>query len=171
MSVLIEDILLVVEVLPWLSPRLLVLQKNYTVWHFGLSRNPGNEFLRQFTRQQMWYIAYLSDNFFCFKKKFLARIDPVVFFKTFLSQAPVMFCKTDPFSLTIQPCNPDFLTPANTDLKKNVSFLSVLQQLEVCQKKIYNKVIWLTKHFYENHFIHFSEDVRKTTVMKVLENY
>ena len=47
MSVLIEDILLVVEVLPWLSPRLLVLQESYTVWHFDLSRNPGNEFVRQ----------------------------------------------------------------------------------------------------------------------------
>ena len=27
--------------------------KNYTVWHFGISRNPGNEFGRQITRQQM----------------------------------------------------------------------------------------------------------------------
>ena len=53
MPILIGDILLVVEVLLWLSPRSLVLQKNYTVWHFGLSRNPGNEFVRQFTRQQM----------------------------------------------------------------------------------------------------------------------
>ena len=47
--------LLVVDVLPWLSPRWLVLQ-NYAVWDFGLSRNPGNEFMGQFTRQQMWYI-------------------------------------------------------------------------------------------------------------------
>ena len=43
--------------------------------------------------------------------------------------------------------------------------------MEVYQKKVYNKVIGLTKHFYENHFIHFSGDVRKTTVRKVLENY
>ena len=75
-----------------------------------------------------------------------------------------MFCKTDPFSLTLQPCSPDFLTPANTDL-------SVLQYLEVWQKKVYDKVILLTKQFYENRFIHFSGDVRKTTVMKALENY
>ena len=26
-------------------------KKNYTVWHFGLSRNPENEFERQFARQ------------------------------------------------------------------------------------------------------------------------
>ena len=115
-------LILVAELLPWLSRRWLVLQKNYTVWHFGLSRNPGNEFVRQFTRQQMWYIAYLYENFFCFKKKFLPPLDPVVFFETFLPQAPVMFRKTDPFSLTLPPCNPGFLTPANTDFKKNVSF-------------------------------------------------
>ena len=55
MSVLIEDILLVEEVLPWLSLRWLELQKkkNYAVWQFGISRNPGNEFVRRFTRQQM----------------------------------------------------------------------------------------------------------------------
>ena len=76
-----KDILLVVEVLPWLSPRWLVLQKNHTVWHFGLSRNPGNEFARQFTKQHMWYIAYLYENYFCFKKKFLPPLDPVFFFR------------------------------------------------------------------------------------------
>ena len=43
--------------------------------------------------------------------------------------------------------------------------------VESLPENICNKVIWLTKHFYENHFIHFSGDVRKTTVMKVLENY
>ena len=60
--------------------------------------------------------------FFGLRKKFLPPFDPVVFFETFLTQAPEMFCETDPFSLTLQPCNPDFLTPANTDFKKNVSF-------------------------------------------------
>ena len=63
-----------------------------------------------------------------------------------------------PFSLTLQPCNLDFLTPVNTDFQKNVS--------EVCHKKVYHKVIWLTKHFYENHFMHFSGDVRKTALWK-----
>ena len=146
-------LILVAELLPWLSPQWLVLQKNYTVWHFGLSRNPENEFARQFQD------AHLYENFFCFKKKFLPLLDPVVFLGTFLLQAPVMFCKTDPFSLTLEPCSPDFLTSANPDFKKNVSFWV---------KKVYNKVIWLTKHFYENLF---SGDVRKTTVTKVLENY
>ena len=61
-------------------------------------------------------------NFFCFKKKFLPPLDPVVFFEKFLPQAPMIFCETDPFSLMLQPCNPDFLTPANRDFKKNVSF-------------------------------------------------
>ena len=36
-------------------------------------------------------------------------------------------------------------------------------------ENVYNKVIWLTKHFYENHFVHFLGDVRKTTVVRVLE--
>ena len=48
-----------------------------------------------------------------FKKKLLLPLDPV---------DPVMFCVTDPFSLTRPPCNPDFLTPVNTDFKKNVYF-------------------------------------------------
>ena len=145
MSVLIEDILLVVEVLSWLSPQWLLLQKNYTVWHFGLSRNPGNEFVRQFTRQQMWYIAYLYENAFCFRKKFLPLLDPAgFFFETFLPKAPLMFCKTEPFSLTLQPCNPDFLTPANTDFKKNVSFWVFCNSWKFARKKVYNKVIWLT---------------------------
>ena len=78
--------------------------------------------MSQFTRQQMRYIAYLYENVFCFKKKFLPPLDPAVFFQTFLCQAPAMFCETDPFSLTLQPCNPDFLTSANTDFKKNVFF-------------------------------------------------
>ena len=29
----------------------LVLEKKYTVWHFGHSRSPGNKFGRQFVRQ------------------------------------------------------------------------------------------------------------------------
>ena len=168
------------EVLTWLSPRQLILQENYTVWHFGLSRNPGNGFARQFRRQQMWYIVCLYENFFCFKKKFLPPLDPVVFSKHFyprprwcfakltlsystsdnetppiswvLIGRPLIFCwltspravtrlenvrqsnirgkkmgfqlshKHPPFSLTLQPCSLDFLTPASTDFKKNVSF-------------------------------------------------
>ena len=35
--------------------------------------------------------------------------------------------KHPPFSLTLQPCSLDFLTPANTDFKKNCFLLSVLQ--------------------------------------------
>ena len=116
----------------------------------------------------MWYIAYLHENIFCFKKKYLPPLDPVVFFETFLPHSPAMVCETDPFSLMLQPCKPDFLTSANRIQEKSF-LLSILQYLEVCQKKVYNKVIWLSKHFYENHFIHFSGDVRKTTVMKVLE--
>ena len=76
-----KDILLVLEVLhdDWYCKR------NYTFWHFGLSRNPGNELVGQFKRQQMWYIAYLYESFFCFKKKFLPPLDPVfVFFEAFL---------------------------------------------------------------------------------------
>ena len=70
----------------------------------------------------MWYIAYLHENVFCFKKKYLPPLDPVVFFETFLPHSPPMVCETDPFSLMLQPCNPDFLTSANTEFKKNASF-------------------------------------------------
>ena len=124
--------------------------------------------------------AHLYENFFCFKKKFLPPLDPVVFSKHFyprprwcfakltlsystsdnetppiswvLIGRPLIFCwltspravtrlenvrqsnirgkkmgfqlshKHPPFSLTLQPCSLDFLTPANTDFKKNVSF-------------------------------------------------
>ena len=61
---------------------------------------------------------------------------------------------------------------ANTDSKKNFSifYLSVLKYFEICQKKVYNEAIWLTRHFYKNSFIHFSGHVGKTAVMKVLEN-
>ena len=31
-------------------------------------------------------------------------------------------CENVPFSLTLQPCSPEFLTSANADSKKNVSF-------------------------------------------------
>ena len=58
-------------------------KKNYTVWHFGLSRNARNEFVRQFTKQQMRYIAYLYENFSCFKKRFPPPLNPAVFFKRF----------------------------------------------------------------------------------------
>ena len=30
-------------------------------------------------------------------------------------------CKTVPFSLTFQPCSPEFTTSRNTDLKKNIT--------------------------------------------------
>ena len=60
--------------------------------------------------------------FFVLRKSSFAPLEPAVFFETFLPQAPVMFCETDPFSLTLQPCNPDFLTSASADFKKNVSF-------------------------------------------------
>ena len=59
---------------------------------------------------------------FVLRKSLPPPIDLVVFFETFLPQAPVMFCETDPFFLTLQPCSQDFLTPAKTDFKKNFSF-------------------------------------------------
>ena len=56
--------------------------------------------------------------------KFLPPLDPVVLFETFLPQVPVMFCETDPFSLTLQPCNPDF---NKHRLQEKCFVLSVLQ--------------------------------------------
>ena len=54
------------------------------------------------------------------------------------------------------------LTSANTDFKKNVSFWVIWNISKISQKNVYNETIWLTKHLYKNHFIHFH---------KVLENY
>ena len=79
-------------------------KKTYTVWHFGIKCDIMHTFMRTL------------------KKKFISPIDLAVFFETFLPQAAVMFCETDPFFLTLQPCSRDFLTPVNTGFKKNVSF-------------------------------------------------
>ena len=57
---------------------------------------------------------------------FLPPVDPVVFFETFLPQTLVMFCKTDPFSLTIQPCNAGFLNFSKHRLQEKCFLLSVL---------------------------------------------
>ena len=48
------------------------------------------------------------------------------------------------------------LTSANTDFKKNVSFWVIWNISKISQKNVYNETIWLTKHLYKNHFIHFS---------------
>ena len=71
-------------------------------------------------------------------------------------------------SLTLQPCSLEFLTSANTDSKKKCFFLSALKHFEICQKKVYNETVWLTRHFYKNDSIHFSRDVRKPAVLNVL---
>ena len=42
-----KDILQVVEIPPGLSPLCMVLEIKYTIWHFGLSKSPGNKFARQ----------------------------------------------------------------------------------------------------------------------------
>ena len=63
------------------------------------------------------------------------------------------------FSRTLQS---SILTSANTDFKKNVSFWVIWNISKISQKNVYNETIWLTKHLYKNHFIHFH---------KVLENY
>ena len=57
---------------PWPSPLWLVKEKNYAIWHFGLSRS---------LRKKNWQpiceavnainIEYFYDNFFHFKRKFL----------------------------------------------------------------------------------------------------
>ena len=43
--------------------------------------------------------------FFVLRKSSFAPLEPAVFFETFLPQAPVMFCETDPFFLTLQSCS------------------------------------------------------------------
>ena len=55
--------------------------------------------------------------FFVLRKSPFLRLTLYFFLETFLPQAPVIFHETDPFSLTLQPCNPDFLTSANADFK------------------------------------------------------
>ena len=60
--------------------------------------------------------------FFLRKSSFALLTLQFFFFETLLPKAPVIFCKTDPFSLMLPPCNPDFLTLANTALKKMFPF-------------------------------------------------
>ena len=51
--------------------------------------------------------------------------------------------------------------PSKYRLQEKCLLLTVLQQLEVCPKKVCDKIIWLTKRFYEIHFIHFSGMLEK----------
>ena len=46
----------------------------------------------------------------------------------------------------VNATTPEFLTSANIDSKKNVSF-ECSEIVGVCQRKAYNEVIWLTKRF------------------------
>ena len=77
---------------------------------------------------------------------------------------PKNLSKTVPFSLTLQSCSPEFLTSANTDSKKNVFF----EYSEIVGSLPKKGLKWT---LIKNLFIHFWEDVGKTAVMKVLENY
>ena len=45
-------------------------KKNYAVWHFGLSRTPGNEFVWQFTRSKCDILHILKRTFFVLRKCF-----------------------------------------------------------------------------------------------------
>ena len=50
----------------------------------------------------------------------------------------------------LQPFVTEFLTSANTESKKSVSFKysEIVENSEkVCQRKVYNELIWLTKRF------------------------
>ena len=69
-----------------------------------------------------------------------------------------------------------------TALQSKISDLSKYRLQEKCflwvfwhswkfAREFYNEVIWLTERFWKNLFIHFWEDVGKTAVMKVVENY
>ena len=112
----------------------------------------------------MIYCISLWDLFFVFSPLLTLQ-----FFWNIFTPGPGDVLRNWPFfsnTTTLQSRLSDF---SKHRLQEKCFPLSILQYLEVCQKKVYNKVIWLTKHFYENHFIHFSGDVRKTTVMKVLE--
>ena len=81
-----------------------------------------------------------------------------------------MFCEAYPFFYCCNLAVDTFRLQQTQTSRKMFTFecSAIVGSLP---EKVCNKVIWLTKHFYENHFIQFSEDVRKTTVMKVLENY
>ena len=122
MYVLIEDILLVVQVLPWLSPRWLVLQKTT---QFGISvflETQEMNFWGNLQASKCDISHIFMRTLFVLRRSSFPLLTLQFFFEAFLPQAPLMFCKTEPFSLTLQPCNPDFLTPAKTDFKKKVSF-------------------------------------------------
>ena len=90
------------------------------LWHFGLSKNPGNEFWK-----------------------------PCGIFRNILSQVPDNVLQNWPFFSNATTLQSRLSDSSKHRLQEKYFLLSVLEQLEVCQKKVYNKVIWLTKHFYE----------------------
>ena len=63
--------------------------KKDTIWHYGLSRNPGNNFGKAVN---VMHIAYFCENFvsFSFYEKVPSPFDPVAFF-------PKYFCLNSPW--------------------------------------------------------------------------
>ena len=80
-----KDILLLVEVPPWVSPLCLVPEKR-TIWHLGLSRSPGNKFLRFFESKYKYCIFLYGLHF---TKKFLLLLTIQGFFSKFTALQPL----------------------------------------------------------------------------------
>ena len=61
--------------------------KKDTIWHYGLSRNPGNNFGKAVN---VMNIAYFCENFvsFSFYEKVPSPFDPVAFFRNIFTSTP-----------------------------------------------------------------------------------
>ena len=81
-----KDILLLLEVLPWLSPRWLVLQNK--LYSFSLSRNPENSFARQFTWNENVIYCISLWELFLFKEKVPSPSWPCSFYQNILTPGP-----------------------------------------------------------------------------------
>ena len=84
-------------------------KKTYTVWHFGIKCDIMHTFMRTL------------------KKKFISPIDLAVFFETFLPQAAVMFCETDPFFSNAATLQSRLSDSSKHRLQEKCFLLSVLQ--------------------------------------------
>ena len=66
---------------PWLCSLCLVLEKEYTIWHFGLSRSPGKKLRGNMRCSKCDEYCIFSRQLFSFYEKVPSPLDPVAFFR------------------------------------------------------------------------------------------
>ena len=123
------------------APKTLELSKKTYVGEF-----PFDKFVRPQSTAHRTKNSTTDIFWKCLERKECSKISKIS--KTFL-------CNTNPFSLTLQACSSELLTSTKSDSKKNVSCECSLKQLQIWQKKGYNKVILLQWQDYHVEFTRF----------------